>query len=246
VAKEDFCFTYYDGDAARDKAHMSRLERGSYDDLIGLQRKVGHFTGDQARKILSRDYEETWPAQEMVLKTDPQGKYYIEWLHNSLEKMRAHSQKQKDKVNTRWGKNKVEQYQDHTAVIPRYNHGNDPVIPLEDVNGNGIEDEEKGGVGEKTNDGEFSFSTETPLPDITLTAAEQNQFTQTRNKNTKFLKEQWLTFITERINDPPEKQRQYRQLSDLTSYYLNWVRNKHPKQNAKQRASQVGRDFEPD
>lgn len=92
----------------------------------------------------------------------------------------------------------------------------------------------------------FVLKSETELPAATLVAAERNQFALTGKKNTDFLLVQWSIFVAERINDPPEKQRQYRQLSDLTSYYLNWVRNKHPKQNAKQRASQVGRDFEPD
>ncbi len=40
MAKEDFCFTYYDGDAARDMAHMNRLERGAYTDVIISQRKI--------------------------------------------------------------------------------------------------------------------------------------------------------------------------------------------------------------
>lgn len=88
----------------------------------------------------------------------------------------------------------------------------------------------------------FEFSIETELPGATLEAAERNQFARKRSKNTDFVKEQWGVFIAERIHDPPEKQSQYRQLCDLTSYFLNWIRNKFP-ENDKQGAAQVGKSF---
>lgn len=91
----------------------------------------------------------------------------------------------------------------------------------------------------------FAFTVKTELPATTLEAAERNQFARKRSKNTEFVKEQWGVFIAERIHDPPEKHSQYRQLSDLTSYFLNWIRNKFP-ENAKQGAKQVGRTFESD
>lgn len=149
MAKEDFCFTYYDGDAARDKAHMNRLQRGAYDDIISAQRKRGHLSIDDVKRVLSGDFDVCWPALEWVLKIDDAGKFFIEWVDKSLEKMRAHSQKQKDKVNARWGKNKPDGYQNDTTVLPQNNHSIDPVIPLEDGNGNGIQSEfAEGGMGE--------------------------------------------------------------------------------------------------
>lgn len=132
MAKEDFCFTYYDGDAARDTTHMNRLERGAYHDIIISQRKFGHLTLDQLRKILGRDFNECWPAVELIMKVDAEGKCFIEWLEISLRKMRAHSQKQS--VN-RKGKTKINQ----TATKP------EPTInqtqPL--GNGDGDGDESK-------------------------------------------------------------------------------------------------------
>lgn len=227
MAKEDFCFTYYDGDAARDKAHMTRLERGAYDDIISAQRKRGHLSIDDIKRVLSKDFTECWPSLEWILKVDGEGKYFIEWVDKSILKMQAHSKKQKEKVDKRWGNG-------NTESIPRYKNGIDPVIPLEDGNGNedGIGDGfTEGGAGE-----DFAFEIAEPfvifpelqLPDATLEAAELNQFTLTRNKNTEFLQQQWAIFIAERIHDPPIKRQQYRQLSDLTTYFLNWVRNKHP------------------
>ena len=44
MAKADFCFTYYDGDATRDMAHMNRLERGAYTDVVIQQRQRGHLS----------------------------------------------------------------------------------------------------------------------------------------------------------------------------------------------------------
>lgn len=149
MAKEDFCFTYYDGDAARDKAHMTRLQRGAYDDIISAQRKRGHLSLEDVKRVLSGDFDVCWPALEWVLKVDDEGKFYIEWVDKSIEKMRAHSKKQKDKVNARWNKNRTNQYQNDTTVLPENNHGIDTVIPLEDGNGNGNTNGFKeGGVGE--------------------------------------------------------------------------------------------------
>jgi hypothetical protein len=94
VAKEDFCFTYYDGDAARDMAHMNRLERGGYSDLIVSQRKFGHLSLALIKKTLGSDFELVWDAIQIVLKIDDDGKYYIEWLENSVQKMKRQSLKQ--------------------------------------------------------------------------------------------------------------------------------------------------------
>lgn len=142
MAKEDFCFNYYDGDAARDKAHMTRLERGAYDDIISAQRKRGHLSVDDIKRVLSKDFEECWPSLEWILKKDTEEKYFIEWVDKSISKMQAHSKKQKDNVDKRWG---------NTKSIPPINIGIETVIPLENGNGNeyGIENEIKdGGAGE--------------------------------------------------------------------------------------------------
>lgn len=148
MAQEDFCFMYYDGDAARDKAHMNRTERGGYDDIISLQRKIGHFKTEHAKKILSKDFDDCWPAIEMILKKDEEGKFYIEWLHKSIEKTRAHSKKQKERVDKRWVKND----ENNTNSMPPTYPGNTAVLPKienEDGDGNVNDNEVKGGMGEK-------------------------------------------------------------------------------------------------
>jgi len=77
----------------------------------------------------------------------------------------------------------------------------------------------------------FELKSDMPLSGLVLESAERSQFTLTQNKNTEFLKQQWIVFLSERMNDPPGKKMNYREMSDLNSYFLNWVRNKHPKIN---------------
>lgn len=139
MAKEDFCFTYYDGDAARDTTHMNRLERGAYHDLVISQRKFGHLSLDQVKKILGRDFEECWPAIELIMKVDTEGKFFIEWLEGSIQKMRAHSKKQRQNVTKR--------YQQSTNNLPN----EQTVTPLENEDGSGNENENENSFGKFEN-----------------------------------------------------------------------------------------------
>lgn len=161
MAKEDFCFTYYDGDAARDMAHMTRLERGAYTDIIISQRKFGRLTLDQIRKILGRDFTEVWPAISLVMKeydTAPlfagssQPKLYaIEWVESSIERSKKHAHRQTENIKKRFKNPKVV-IPDENLVLPKDNlvlPKQNLVIPLEDGNGNEYVDEDKeGGTGE--------------------------------------------------------------------------------------------------
>jgi hypothetical protein len=152
MAKEDFCFTYYDGDAARDKSHMTRLERGAYDDIISAQRKRGHLSLDDIKRVLSKDFESCWASQEWILKKDAEEKYFIEWVDESLKKSRENSKKQKAKSDVYWSrKNAEKQAVDIPQDIQRDNNSISLDNPLEDgyEDGYGIEEEkeeEKGGA----------------------------------------------------------------------------------------------------
>lgn len=132
MAKEDFCFTYYDGDAARDTTHMNRLERGAYHDLVISQRKFGHLSLDQVKKILGRDFAECWPAIELIMKVDTEGKFFIEWLDTSIKKMRAQAKHQSEN-GKKGGRPKTKQNPTKTQIIPNQK-------PLGDGDGNGDED----------------------------------------------------------------------------------------------------------
>lgn len=147
MAKSDFCFTYYDGDAASDMQHMNRLERGAYTDLILFQRKIkGPFTIDQARKFLSRDFDSVWPSMELILKVTDDGRYFIEWLFKSEEKAKKHSEFQSEK---RKGKTKQEPNDNQTQTESKPDLTKHK--PLGDRDGNRDEDEKKGVQGENEN-----------------------------------------------------------------------------------------------
>lgn len=164
MAKKDFCFTYYDGDAARDMAHMNRLERGAYTDIMISQRKFGNLTIEQIKKILGRDFDDCWGAIELILSRDTDGKYFIEWVHQSLEKMAKHSKKQSENVRNR--------YQKDTKHIPK----NDLEIPLGNGYGDGNENVLDGGLGEDTHHLSESGFFLTDLPkDLQLSPTEIQQ-----------------------------------------------------------------------
>src|SRR4051812_41376003 len=127
MAKEDFCFTYYDGDAARDKYFLNRLQKGAYHDLISAQRNFGHLTLKAIQMILEDDFESCWPAIERVLKKDEHGDYYIEWVENSIQAMKTKSKIQKEKVDNYWRKVNADEIEHKrkkksTIEIPQYNN----------------------------------------------------------------------------------------------------------------------------
>jgi len=117
MAKEDFCFTYYDGDAARDMAHMNRLERGAYSDLIVSQRKFGRLSMSLIKKTLGHDFDQVWESLEVVLKVEDE-KYYIEWLDTSVLKMKKQSchQSENGKKGGRPSNNKPKQNPNKTQI----------------------------------------------------------------------------------------------------------------------------------
>lgn len=160
MAKDDFCFTYYDGDAARDTTHMNRLERGAYHDIIISQRKFGHLTLDQIKKILGKDFVECWPAIELIMKV-ADGKFFIEWLEKSELKAKAHAKKQSE---NRKGKTKINQ------TLTKQEPKDNQTKPLEDGDGNGYVIEYKEKESEK-------FESEISLEEVDEELVEVTQWT---------------------------------------------------------------------
>lgn len=137
MAKEDFCFTFYDGDATRDASHMNRLERGAYYDLIIAQRKFGRLSIDQIKKVLGKDFEAVWPALELSLVC-ADGFYTIEWIEKSLEQSRKHSRHQSEngKKGGRPPKNKPDGNPNETQSKANLNPTESQRKPLGDGDGN--------------------------------------------------------------------------------------------------------------
>ena len=128
----DPAFLYYDGDASRDVAHMNRLERGCYLDIIHFQKKFGRFTMEQARKILGKDFEECWESVELVLSKED-GRFFIGWVDESISKRKVYAEKQRKRIQEYWDKKKKS----------RKNVGNTVVLPYEIVNENVNENKNK-------------------------------------------------------------------------------------------------------
>ena len=153
MAKSDFCFTYYDGDAARDMAHMNRLERGGYSDIIISQRKFGHMTIERIKRILGGDFDQIWESIEVVMTKDDEGLYFIEWLENSVDKMKRESRLQSEngKKGGRPVKNEQEEKPNKSEVKANQKPKQSELKPLEDGNGYGdvivIKDEKENGGG---------------------------------------------------------------------------------------------------
>jgi hypothetical protein len=136
MAKLDFCFTFYDGDATRDMAHMNRLERGAYMDFLIQQRQRGRLSKSDIQKFISKDFDSVWPSLQWILKEDS-GLFYIEWLENSVAKSKTNAERQAENVRKR--------YQSSTDSLPKETSGNESALPLEDGNGNGNGIEDKNG-----------------------------------------------------------------------------------------------------
>ena len=137
MAKSDFCFTYYDGDAARDMQHMDRLTRGGYTDLLLSQRKFGAMTLDFIKRILGRDFEVVWPQIEIICKQTDDGKFFIEWLEKSEIKAKFHSLHQSE--NGKKGGRPSKESQ----LKPNLNQSKTQKKPLGDGDGDGDGDENK-------------------------------------------------------------------------------------------------------
>jgi hypothetical protein len=149
--RSDPAFLFYPGDASDDTQFMNRLERGCYFDLLKAQKKHRKFTLAFVKKVLGRDFDQCWPAIELVLKKDGEF-YFIEWVDNSINDRAAHAAKQKKRIQDWWDrKRKAESVPDpnqtNTTVQPEHTSGN----TLEDENASEDENEikDKGVQGEK-------------------------------------------------------------------------------------------------
>jgi hypothetical protein len=169
MAKSDFCFTFYDGDAARDMQHMDRLTRGGYIDFIISQRKFGRLSLDFVKRILGKDFSEIWPQIEIVCSQDENQRYYLEWLERSEAKAKSHSAHQSE--NGKHGGRPKNQNPTKTQPKPngkptetQMEADQNPVYvkkkPLEDGNGDGNGIEYVNGFGKSENLFEKKFKIE--------------------------------------------------------------------------------------
>ncbi len=214
---KDPAFLFYDGDAARDVSHMNRLERGCYFDFIQAQRKFHGITTEQARKILGNDFDTCWEALEMVLTKDSDEKYYIQWVRDSIFKSAQNSKIQRERIQKYWDdKKKNENKNKPLKKIPRNNHGNTVVLPIETDTDN-IKNKE--GCGEKK---------EKAIPDPELEKL-YNQvvdyFPEDTRPKTEKQKEEWIDTLDKLIRIDKKNPEDICRIVELTRKHDFWKKN---------------------
>jgi uncharacterized protein YdaU (DUF1376 family) len=209
---KDPAFLFYPNDYMGGTIGMTFEEKGAYMDLLILQFNNGPFTVHQAKKTLNGSFEHIWPEISPKFVHDGHRYFNMRLEEEKIKRssfIEMQSGRGKKAADKRWNKDAQAMHKQCTSNNIIENENRD------------IDDLGKEGVGEK------------PFPDLpakTLEAAEMNQWTFTKNRNTEFIKDQWLVFTAERMNDPPERLKHHHQNpAELFQYFLNWLRNKHPK-----------------
>jgi hypothetical protein len=235
---KDPAFSFYAQDYLVDTFQWDRGSKSLHVDLLAISWINGFIEADMNGVPLNLTSEDLqlWHARVKHKWELREGKLFNSRLEDGREKRKKflEGQSEKGKISAEKRAKKVKK---STKKEPRFNHGSTTV--QQGLNHLKTENEIEKEYGEEFLDGgtgeEFAVTHDLVLPKATLEAAELNQFTLTRNKNTEHIQSQWGVFLAERIHDPPEKRCQYRQLSDLTTYFLNWIRTKHPKNDATNR-----------
>lgn len=218
MAKDPAVNWYFDNWSGGTKG-FSRHQKGCYMDLLEAQFYLGPLSLDQIKNILGPDFNQWAPVLNKKFMYDENDKvFFNERLESEKEKRRRNSLKQSERVNKRWNNRGIDS--GNTVVLPN--------------NGTGIETETviDSGKEKGAGKGKQKIDPEMEIPANVLEAAEQNQWTFTKARNTEFIRGIWKTFLLERVNDQPAKRLPYeRNASELYQYFLNWSRNKFPKTN---------------
>lgn len=224
---KDPAFLFYPGDWLGGTMTFSRAHKGAYMDLLMCQFNQGHMAIQDIKDILGeKDFNEMWDSKlKSKFNIDLEGRFYNEKLETEIVKRKNYTDSRKKNLKS------TSKQSDHMSTDMAHPYETHMIEHMENENENinvfRVEDK-KEGVGERKGEGRW-FDENLPLPTNTLEAAEMNQFTHTQKKNTEFILEQWRIFLLERLGDPPEMHFQHRKTSDLTRYFLNWVRPKFPK-----------------
>ena len=202
---------------------LSRFQKGCYMDLLSAQYHIGHLSLDAVKNILGNDFS-AWQVLQSKFAQDENGNYFNERLEHEVRKREKNSFK--NAVNGKKGGRPKK-----TNENPNHNPNETQTKAYYEI---GIETEngfkeKKEGVGErKTSVERFSVHSDLKLPVQVLEAVQLNQHAHTKGENTDFILSQWQIFLSERMADPPDKQQHFRRAEDLSSYFINWMRNKFP------------------
>jgi len=138
---KDPAFLFYSKDFFTGVIDLTMEERGQYITLLCVQHQKGHLS-DRAIKIAVGEVSEFVLSKFAI---DENGLYYNERLDNEIHKRQRHSEKQRENINKRWGKDTKaipsalpNEYQDDTKNIPLVNVNVNTNVN-EDVSENGNE-----------------------------------------------------------------------------------------------------------
>jgi len=219
MAKTDFCFTFYDGDASRDMSHMNRLERGAYTDVMISQRKFGRLSLLMIKKTLGKDYESVWESLEMVLKKE-EDKYFIEWLDVSIEKMKNQSLHQSEN-GKKGGRPKAivinpSESQTKAELNPNESQTKPKQKPLEDEDGYGI----------KTKEVSEILWTDV-VQKLKTDYLWKEKFCRDKDVRSKAFDDQLQEFLNEL-----ELKEDFKEIRDVKSHFLHWFNKNRTKKTS--------------
>jgi len=227
---KDPAFLFYDGDAAKDVSHLNRLERGCYFDLIQAQRKFGGYTTEQARKILGRDFDECWPAIEMILSKNEDGIYYIDWITESTKKRAQYIDNQRKRIKNYWDKKKEKEkkesvYRGITTDLPLENEiiYNNTILNnnISYIENTTIVREEKKPKSKSKKLNFPIFSDFNGLPEINVGASiELIRITQHVDVSKEDINSLWEVFKIQYLTG----EKFYSSEKDVYSHFTSWVR----------------------
>ena len=122
---KDPAFLFYSSDFLTGTAFFTNYQVGAYIRILCHMHQSGRLSEKQMMIICGGVDDDVFSK----FKRDENGLFYNERLENEINKRKAHSEKQREKVKKRWEKS-------DTVVLPRYESGNTVVLPLENENEN--------------------------------------------------------------------------------------------------------------
>jgi len=141
MAKDPAVLWYYQ-DYLQGTEEMSWAEQGAYARLLNKQADKGHLSAEMIAGILKKDGPKLWPKIKHKFLLDENGNFYNERMEFEVQKRKAYSGKQRDRIKAYWDgvRNNRGSTTDNTTV-----HTNEysTVKPIE--NGN-VNTENKGVV----------------------------------------------------------------------------------------------------
>jgi uncharacterized protein YdaU (DUF1376 family) len=238
---KDPAFLFYPGDWLGGTMSFTRSHKGAYMDLLMCQFNQGHMSLQDVQVVLGEvDFNAMWESKlKAKFVVDIEGRFYNEKLETEVVKRRKFTESRKKNLNNQ------KESEPYMAVHIKNNTAShmDGHMENENENTNDIvaKDSMKGREGL-----EYVpwFTADIEIPANTLEAAERNQHSQTGNANTAFVKDMWKIFIIERLADPPIVQMQHKNKSDLSRYFLNFIRPKFPKKNGQRSTTATGQETE--